>query len=165
MVRGREGLSWISPPAGDPPWYWLVLVTVRLWLQVGFYMIIFLAGLQEIPRDLYEAAYVDGARPGWTTFRTITFPMLRNTSIAVLLLNFIAAFQAFDEFMNVFGSTGSSAGNLAQARPPLVYLYQIGLGNQNYGLASAGAFILTAIIIVVTLVQGRIFGFGRSTAS
>ena len=54
--------SWISPPAGDPAWYWLVLVSVRLWLQVGFYMIIFIAGLQEIPRDLYEAAYVDGAR-------------------------------------------------------------------------------------------------------
>jgi multiple sugar transport system permease protein len=158
-------ISWISPPAGDPPWYWLVLVTVRLWLQVGFYMIIFIAGLQEIPRDLYEAAYVDGARSGWTTFRTITLPMLRNTSIAVLLLNFIAAFQAFDEFANIFGSTGASAGNLGLARPPLVYLYQIGLGNQNYGLASAGAFILTAIIIVVTLVQGRIFGFGRSTAA
>ncbi|MGH2560820.1 MAG: carbohydrate ABC transporter permease [Thermomicrobiales bacterium] len=158
-------ISWISPPAGDPPWYWLVLVTVRLWLQVGFYMIIFIAGLQEIPRDLYEAAYVDGARSGWTTFWTITLPMLRNTSIAVLLLNFIAAFQAFDEFFNVFGSTGSSAGNLSLARPPLLYLYQIGMSNQNYGLASAGAFILTAIIIIVTLVQGRIFGFGRSTAA
>ena len=114
--------SWISPPAGDLPWYWLVLVTVRLWLQVGFYMIIFIAGLQEIPRDLYEAAYIDGARPGWTTFRTITLPLLRNTSIAVLLLNFIAAFQAFDEFLNIFGSTGASAGNLAQGRPPLVFL-------------------------------------------
>jgi multiple sugar transport system permease protein len=157
-------ISWISPPAGDPPWYWLVLVSVRLWLQVGFYMIIFIAGLQEIPRDLYEAAYVDGARSGWTTFRTITLPLLRNTSIAVLLLNFIAAFQAFDEFFNIFGSTGASAGNLSLARPPLPYLYQIGLGDQNYGLASAGAFILTAIIIAVTLVQGRIFGFGRSSA-
>jgi multiple sugar transport system permease protein len=161
----EDVISWISPRPEDPPYYWIVLVTVRLWLQVGFYMIIFLAGLQEIPRDLYEAAYVDGARPGWRTFRDITLPMLRNTSIAVLLLNFIAAFQAFDEFYNIFGSTGASAGNLSQARPPLVYLYQIGINNQNYGLASAGAFILTALIIVVTLIQGRIFGFGRSTAS
>ena len=53
--------------------------------------------------------------------------MLRNTSIAVLLLNFIAAFQAFDEFFNIFGSTGASAGNLILARPPLVYLYQVGI--------------------------------------
>jgi len=161
----EEIISWISPPAGDPPWYWLVLVTVRLWLQVGLYMIIFLAGLQEIPRDLYEAAYVDGARTGWRTFRDITFPMLRNASIAVLLLNIIAAFQAFDEFFNIFGSSGASAGNLSLARTPLVYLYEVGIRNQNYGLASAGSFILLAIIIGATLIQGRLFGFGRSTAS
>jgi multiple sugar transport system permease protein len=160
----EDVISWISPRPDDPPYYWIVLVTVRLWLQVGFYMIIFIAGLQEIPRDLYEAAYVDGARPGWLTFRDITLPMLRNTSIAVMLLNFIAAFQAFDEFYNVFGSTGASAGNLSQARPPLVYLYQVAITNQNYGLGTAGAFILTALIVFVTLVQGRIFGFGRSTA-
>jgi multiple sugar transport system permease protein len=88
---GGNRVVWIGTP--DPPWYWLVLVTVRLWLQVGFYMIIFLAGLQEIPRSLYEAAWVDGARTGWNTFRYITLPGLRNTSIAVLLLSFIAAFQ------------------------------------------------------------------------
>lgn len=158
-------ISWISPPAGDPPWYWLVLVTVRLWLQVGLYMIIFIAGLQEIPRDLYEAAYVDGAQTGWRTFRDITFPMLRNASVAVLLLNIIAAFQAFDEFINIFGSSGASSANLSLAQPPLVYLYQIGIRSQNYGLASAGSFILLAIIIFVTLIQGRLFGFGRSTAS
>ena len=161
----EETVSWISPRPDDPPYYWIVLVSVRLWLQVGFYMIIFIAGLQEIPRDLYEAAFVDGAKPGWRTFRDITLPMLRNTSIAVLLLNFIAAFQAFDEFFNVFGSTGASAGNLSQARPPLVYMYQVGIGSQNYGLASAMAFIVTALIIFVTLVQGKIFGFGQSTAS
>ena len=159
----EEPISWIADPS--PPLYWLVLVTARLWLQVGFYMIIFIAGLQEIPRSLYEAAYVDGARPGWMTFRHITLPLLRNTSIAVLLLNFIAAFQAFDEFYNILGGTAASLGNRSLARPPLVYLYQIGLGDQKYDVASAGAFILTAIIILVTLIQGRIFGFGRSTAS
>lgn len=151
-------IAWIGET--DPPYYWLVLVTCRLWLQVGFYMIIFLAGLQEIDRSLYEAAAVDGAQSGWTTFWTITFPLLRNTSIAVLLLNFIAAFQAFDEFINILGGVGSS-GNISLARPPLVYLYQIAMGQQDYGRGSAGAFILTAIIIFVTIVQGRIFGFGQ----
>lgn len=154
----NEIIAWIGETS--PPYYWLVLVTCRLWLQVGFYMIIFLAGLQEIDRSLYEAAYVDGAKPGWRTFWTITFPLLRNTSIAVLLLNFIAAFQAFDEFINILGGVGS-AGNLSLARPPLVYLYQVAIGNQDYGRGSAGALILTAIIITVTVVQGRIFGFGR----
>lgn len=157
----EEPVSWIT--STNPPWYWLVLVTARLWLQVGFYMIIFIAGLQEIPRFLYEAAYVDGARSGWRTFRDITLPMLRNTTIAVLLLNFIAAFQAFDEFWNILGGTAASAGNRSLARPPLVYLYQVALGDQNYGLGTAGAFILTAIIIGVTLIQGRVLGFGRSS--
>ena len=156
----EEPISWIA--SANPPWYWLVLVTVRLWLQVGFFLIIFLAGLQEIPRSLYEAAYVDGARSGWRTFRDITLPMLRNTSIAVLLLNFIAAFQAFDEFFNVLGGTAATQGNRGLTRPPLVYLYQVAFQEQNYGRGAAGAFILTAIIIIVTLLQGRILGFGRS---
>lgn len=155
---GIDPIVWIGPP--NPPWYWLVLVSVRLWLQVGFYMILFLAGLQEIPRSLYEAAFVDGARTGWTTFRHITFPLLRNTSIAVVLLNLIAAFQAFDEFINILGgAVGSSNINLA--RPPLIYLYQVSIGDQDFGRGSAGAFILAAIIIGITIVQGRFFGFGR----
>ena len=118
-------------------------------------------GLQEIPRSLYEAAWVDGARTGWNTFRYITFPGLRNTSIAVLLLSFIAAFQAFDEFFNILGGTAASSGNQGLARPPLVYLYRVAFTDQDYGRGSAGAFILTALIIGVTLIQGRIFGFGR----
>ena len=151
-------IAWIGET--NPPYYWLVLVSLRVWLQVGFYMIIFLAGLQEIDKSLYEAAYVDGGKPGWKTFWTITFPLLRNTSIAVLLLNFIAAFQAFDEFINILSAAGSTA-NLSLARPPLVYLYQVAIAQQDYGRGSAGAFILTAIIIIVTLIQGRLFGFGR----
>ncbi len=152
---GLDIIAWISSP--NPPWYWLVLVTVRLWLQLGIYMIIFIAGLQEIPRELYEAALVDGAKRGWQTFRNITFPLLRNASIAVLLLNVIAAFQAFDEFFNIM-----SGGNQILARPPLVYLYNIALSNQNYGYGSAGAVILTFIIVIFTLIQGRFLGFGRS---
>jgi multiple sugar transport system permease protein len=153
-------VAWIGET--DPPYYWLVLVTVRLWLQVGFYMILFIAALQEIDQSLYEAAQVDGARLGWHTFWTITFPLLRNTSIAVLMLNFIAAFQAFDEFINILGGVGS-VGNISLARPPLVYLYQIAIQQQDYGRGSAGALILTGIIIAVTLIQGRLFGFGRKS--
>jgi multiple sugar transport system permease protein len=160
---GIDPIVWIGP--GDFPWYWVVLVTVRLWLQVGFYMIIFIAGLQEIPKDLYEAAFVDGGRPGWTTFRTITLPMLRNTSIAVIVLSLIAAFQAFDEFYNILGGGSfASGGNLSLARPPLVWLYQVAFGGQEYGRGSAGAFVLTALIIAVTLIQGRVLGFGRSSS-
>lgn len=155
----KKVLDWIGTP--HPPYYWLVLVTCRLWLQVGFYMILFLAGLQEIDQSLYEASWVDGASPGWTTFRTITLPLLRNTSVAVVLLNFIAAFQAFDEFYNILGGTQASSGNIGLARTPLIYLYQVAISSQDYGRGSAGAFILVAGIIIFTIVQGRIFGFGK----
>ena len=151
---GVSEIAWLSTV--DPPWFWLPLVTVRLWLQLGFYMILFIAGLQRIPTELYEAAYVDGAKPGWQVFRHITLPQLRATSIAVLLLNLIAAYQAFDEFYNL-------VGNVNYARPPLVYLYGVSLGSiQDLGLGSAGALILAVIIMLVTLVQGRIFGFGKA---
>lgn len=153
-----DPIVWIGTVT--PPWYWVVLVTVRLWLQAGFYMILFLAGLQEIPSSLYEAAYIDGAGRGWTTFRYITLPLLRNTSVSVLLLTLIAAFQSFDEFYNIL--FGGASNNTALARPPLVYLYQVALGDQNYGRGAAGSFILTALILVVTLLQSRWMGFGKS---
>jgi multiple sugar transport system permease protein len=152
-IFGIQPIVWISSPT--PPWYWLVLATVRLWLQLGVYMIIFIAGLQDIPRELYEAAFVDGAKRGWQTFWSITFPLLRNASVSILLLNVIAAFQAFDEFYNIM-----TGGNVILARPPLVYLLQVALTNQDYGAGSAGGVILTLIIIVFSLVQGKLLGFG-----
>jgi multiple sugar transport system permease protein len=74
-----------------------------------------------------------------------------------LLLNIIAAFQAFDEFKNIL-----VGGNEILARPPLVDLYNVALNGQDYGRGSAGAIILTIIIILFTLIQGRFLGFGRT---
>jgi multiple sugar transport system permease protein len=154
---GVDNIAWLANP--DPPWYWLVIVTVRLWLQAGFYMILFLAALQNIPQELYEAAAIDGAKPGWQTFRHITLPQLRATSTAVILLLLIAAYQAFDEFFNLMGRA-------TWGQPPLVVLYKTALGeSQDYGSGSAGAVILTLLICVVTLLQGKFMGFGRGEES
>ncbi|GAB1335493.1 sugar ABC transporter permease [Streptomyces sp. E-15] len=155
---GADPVAWLSTP--DPPWYWLVIVTVRLWLQAGFYMILFLAGLQRIDPALYEAAAVDGARPGWTVLRHITLPQLRGTSVAVLLLLVVGAFQAFDEFYNLLSD---ARGYPPYARPPLVYLYYTALGQgQNLGLGSAGAVILALVVTVVTVGQARWLRLGRT---
>jgi multiple sugar transport system permease protein len=154
-IFGIDPIGWIGTVS--PPYFWIVLVSVRLWLQVGFYMIIFLAALQEIPRSLYEAAAIDGAKPGWVTLRYITLPQLRATSVSILVLNLIGAFQAFDEFYNILGAAGANA---ALARTPLIYLYSLALSDQDFGRGTAGAFILTFIIMAVTLIQGRIIGFG-----
>ncbi|MGI5193940.1 carbohydrate ABC transporter permease [Streptomyces sp. CA-288835] len=150
---GIDNVAWLADPS--PPWYWLVILTLRLWLQAGFFMILFLAALQNIPPELYEAAAIDGAKPGWQTFWNITLPQLRATSTAVILLLLVAAYQAFDEFFNLLTKT-------TWGRPPLVELYYTALGeSQDYGAGSAGAMILTVLICTVTLLQGRIMGFGR----
>ncbi len=153
---GAEGVNWLG---GENGWYWVALVSVRLWLQVGFYMILFIAGLNRIPPETYEAASLDGAS-GWRMLRWITLPQLRATSVAVIMLLFINAFQAFDEFYNMLGSIGSYP---PYGRPPLVHLYLIALGGgqQDLGVGGAGTVILASIIVVFGLVQSWVLRRAR----
>ena len=145
---GLDPVAWLS---GEHYLYWVVLVSLRLWLQAGFYMILFLAGLQRIPTDTYEAAALDGAT-GWRVVRYITLPQLRATSVAVVLLLAIGAFQAFDEFYNTLVAVGTYP---PYARPPLVYLYLVSLGQgaQDLGVGSAGTVILTIVVAVLGIAQ------------
>jgi multiple sugar transport system permease protein len=145
---GLDDVDWLG---GTNNWYWVALVTLRLWLQVGYYMILLIAGLNQIPTDTYEAAAIDGAS-GWRRLRYITLPQLRATSAAVLMLLLIGAFQAFDEFYNMMSTAGSYP---PYARPPLVHLYMISVGGsqQDLGLGGAGTMILTAIIVVFGVLQ------------
>lgn len=150
---GGENILWLG---GTNYWYWPVVISLRLWLQVGFYMILLIAGLNRIPQDTYEAAAIDGAT-GWRRLRHITLPQLRPTTIAVLMLLLIGAFQAFDEFYNLFGSIGSYP---PYARPPLVHMYLISLGGgqQDLGLGGAATVIITTIIVLFGLAQNWLLG-------
>jgi len=155
---GRNPVAWLS--TAHPAWYWLPIGTARLWLQSGFYMLLFLAGLSRIPSVLYEAAALDGAQLGWQRFRHITWPQLRRTSVAVVLLLAVNAFQAFDEFFTLLSTT---RGYPPYARPPLVYLYYVALGQgQNLGVGSAGAVVLALVILVFTAGQARRLRLGRA---
>lgn len=148
---GGENVAWLG---GTNDLYWIALVSVRLWLQVGFYMILLIAGLNRIPEDTYEAAALDGAS-GWRMLRYITLPQLKASSVAVIMLLLINAFQAFDEFYNMLGSIGSYP---PYGRPPLVHLYLIsfGGGQQNLGVGGAGTMILASIIILFSVAQSWI---------
>jgi len=151
MLRqfGGSNIDWLG---GANYGYWVALVSLRLWLQVGFYMILLIAGLNRIPQETYEAAAIDGAA-GWRLLRYITLPQLRATSAAVLMLLLINAFQAFDEFWNLL--SGVNGTYPPYGRPPLVHLFVISLGgsNQDLGLGGAGTMILTAIIVVFGVAQ------------
>ena len=117
-------------------------------------MILFIAGLQRINPTLYEAAAVDGA-VGWTAFRPITLPLLRPTSVAVLLLLLINAFQAFDEFYNILSTFGGLPARTRGRRSSTSIYTALGQG-QDFGHGSAGAVILTLVIALVALAFGRV---------
>lgn len=142
---------------GPQPWLgsttfalWSIVI-VTLWQSIGYSMIIFLAGLQDIPRQLYEAATIDGARAG-QRFRGITLPLLKPTSVFVLVISFIGAFQLFEPIFVL------TQGGPADATTTTVfYIYRQGFEFLRLGYASALAVVLFAIILVFTLIQLRVF--------
>lgn len=136
---------WLS----DPQWSKPALVIMRVWQMCGYYMIMFLTGLQTIPETLYEAAEVDGASSLQKFFR-ITVPMLANTTFVVAILLVIEAFNMFE---SIFIMT--SGGPLGSTSTIMYYIYEQGFTNYNMGYASALAWIFFALILVVTLIQYR----------
>jgi len=138
---GFTGPSWISNP--DTAIYTLVLLSV--W-QFGSPMIIFLAGLRQIPQDLYEAASMDGASK-WRQFRRITLPLLAPVIFFNLVLQTIDAFKAFTSAFIISGGTG---GPIDSTLFYTLYLYEEGFGNFRMGYASAMAWVLLIVIAVFT---------------
>ena len=132
----------------------LSIMMLNIWTTAGTMMVIFLAGLQNIPNDVYEAGALDGASK-WRQFRDITVPLLRPVTLFVVTLGIIGTFQVFDQ---IFVMTAD--GGPARTTTTLVYLiYQEGFKfGQGLGYASALAMILFAIIFVLFLLQRRFLG-------
>ncbi len=138
---GFEGSSWVSSPS-QALW---TLIILHVW-QFGSPMVIFLAGLKQVPAELYEAASIDGAGP-WRQFRVITVPMLTPVIFFNLVLQIINSFQAFTPAFIVSGGTG---GPLDSTLFYTLYLYLQGFGNFRMGYAAAMGWILLVIIGAVT---------------
>ncbi len=141
---GIEGISWIGTP--ETAVYTLVLL--RVW-QFGSPMIIFLAGLKQIPRELYEAAEIDGAGR-WSGFLRITIPLLTPIIFFNLIMQFISAFQTFTQAFIISGGTG---GPVDSTLFYTLYLYQQGFTAFRMGYASAMAWVLLGIIGAMTLLS------------
>ncbi len=125
-----------------------VVVFVGLWIHVGFYTLIMLSGLQGIEPALYEAARVDGAT-GWQQFRHITWPLLRPTTLVVLILSTISGFQSFDFIYTLTGGGPVGATTLM-----VQYVYEKAfLSPVRYGIASAGSVVLFVCVFAFTLVN------------
>ena len=137
------------------PYNWLMdtklvfpaIMLLSIWQGVGFQMVIYLAGLQEIPHSLYEAAQVDGAN-GWQQFTNITLPQLRNTTIFVVLSTTIMAFKLFDQ-VQVMTNGGPQNASMTT----MVYVVEMGWGQLKVGYASAISIVFFLIVLFVSLIQ------------
>jgi alpha-1,4-digalacturonate transport system permease protein len=148
VAWGASPVAWLT----DAGWAFFWAVFVSIWAHMGFYTLILLAGLQAIPRDLYEAAEMDHASP-WRRLTRITLPLLMPNLIVVLVLALIRAIQIFDEvFVLTGGGPGSATTFMVQ------FIYQTGFAEQIhlYGLAAAASLALAAGLILLTLAQLRL---------
>ena len=141
------GLNDVPMWLGDTAWSKPALVIMRVWQMGGYYMIMFLAGLQTIPETLYEAAELDGASEIQKFFR-ITLPLLSNTTFVVMILLVIEAFNMFE---SIFIMT--AGGPLGSTSTMMYYIYEQAFSSYNMGYASALAWIFFALIMVVSLIQ------------
>lgn len=131
----------------DKDWAMGAVSIVSVWKYMGYYMIVYLAALQGISNSLYEAASIDGAN-GWQKLWYITVPMLTPTTFFVLIMLTIQCFKVFDL---VYVMTGGGPGN---ATKTLVnYIYEKAFTTWEFGPASAGAIVLFAIVLIITLIQ------------
>jgi multiple sugar transport system permease protein len=146
VIFGVKGPAWLDSTA----WALPAMVIVTVWKGLGYSMVIFLAGLQNIPQDLYHAATIDGAGV-WKRFRHITLPNLSPTTFFVLVITLINAFQVFEQtYVLTRGGPANSTLTMSY------YIYQNAFQYFQMGKAAALSYVLFAAIFVVTLVQFRI---------
>ncbi|MFQ3544035.1 sugar ABC transporter permease [Halobacillus rhizosphaerae] len=135
-----------------------VLVLVAVWKGIGYMMVIFLAGLQNVPEDLYEAADIEGAGV-LKKFRHVTIPLISATTFLVLVLSTITTFQAFEQIYVMTGNSGdiTAAGGPNNASMVLMlYLFQQGFAFLKMGYASAIAWVLFIMLFLITLIQVKL---------
>ncbi len=143
---GLPTSQWIADPTTSMP----SIILLSIWGSLGYNMVLFLAGLQGIPQEYYEAARMDGAGR-WALFRHITIPLLSPTTFFIMILAMISAFQLFD---TAFVLTGG--GPMYSTLSIVLYIYQMAFQNFKMGYASSMAYVLFVIIGVVTVVQFRL---------
>lgn len=143
-----------------PPQNWLgninmalvAIAIMAIWQSIGYYMVLYLAGLQGIPRQLYEAARIDGGS-SWQVFWHVTLPLLTPTILFVVIISTITSFQVFDAIYIM------SSGGPANSTSTISWLiYQTGFQGFRMGMASAVGYILFAIIFVLSFVELRTLG-------
>lgn len=138
----------VAPPnwLGDPAWAMISVALATVWWTLGFNFVLYLAGLQEIPRQLYEAASIDGAGPFRQVF-SVTLPMLGRTTTLVAVLQVIASLKVFDQIFIM-----TAGGPNFSTRPALHYIYDVSFTDYRVGYGAAVSMLLFLVILVVSFV-------------
>jgi len=150
---GLKGMAWLSDPQTTVlgvPLPMICLIVTYVWQDMGYNLVIFIAGLQSIPDVFHEAALVDGAN-AWQRFRHITLPLLRSTLTFVIVMTMLSSWQVFVIF---YVMTRGGPGNVT--RTLVLHIYETAFRHQEMGLAATMAMALFAIILVTTLIQLRV---------
>ncbi len=132
-------------------WAMPAVVLMTLWKQAGYNMVLFLAGLQAIPEDVYEAAAVDGAATGWQVFRHITLPLLAPTTFFVTIISVIYAFRAFEQMYAM-----TRGGPVGSTTTLVYYIFDKAFKYGNMGQAAVVATLMVVIVLCVTAIQFRL---------
>jgi len=143
---GLPGIKWI----GDATWTPIAIMIVALWKQTGFYMILYLAGLQALPTDVYEAADLDGAA-AWTKIRRITLPLLSGTTVFILTAAAANAFQQVDQLYALGEGSPADRSNLL-----LYFIFQKYSERANQGYVNAITVILLVLLLCFTIFNLRV---------
>jgi multiple sugar transport system permease protein len=123
------------------------IVAATVWWTVGFNFVLYLAGLQEISQELYEAAMIDGAG-SWTILWSITVPLLKRTTTLIIILQVLASMKVFDQ---IYLFTGG--GPSASTRSAIEYIYENGFEQYRLGYAAAMSYLFFLVILVVAIIQ------------
>ncbi|GHV91848.1 ABC transporter permease [Spirochaetia bacterium] len=138
--------------AADKNWAIPTVIFFSVWKNMGYYMVIYLAGLQGVNAELYEAAGLDGAN-NWQKFRHVTIPQLAPTTFFILMMLIISSFKVYDIFINIFAGGDNQLTNTTRV---LVYqIYNTAFRSLEFGYASAIAMILFVLVVGITLIQFR----------
>lgn len=151
---GLPSTSWL----GDPRFALYSVVAISVWFLMGFYMLIFLGGLQDIPREYYEAARIDGAGPVQSFFK-ITLPLLQPTSFFVLLVSMVTAVCGSQTFDLVYVMTRGGPANSTSLA--IFYIYQQAFLFNEYGYAAAMASVLVVVLMLITMLMFMLTRGGR----
>ena len=143
---------------GDPNFALITVVLVSVWFLMGFYMLIFLGGLQDIPKEYYEAAMIDGAGP-IKRFRYVTLPLLKPTSFFVLMVSMVAAVAGAQAFDIIYVMTKGGPANSTSVL--IVYIYQQAFSFGAFGYAAAMSSILVVALMIVTAIFFAVTRGGR----